>query len=61
MMFMNAEPNAGHMALAKLEREGVLQAVVTQNIDGLHQLAGSKRVYELHGSFTTEIRSKLHY
>ena len=50
MMFMNAEPNAGHMALAKLEREGVLQAVVTQNIDGLHQLAGSKRVYELHGS-----------
>jgi NAD-dependent deacetylase len=50
MLFMNAEPNAGHMALAKLEREGVLQAVVTQNIDGLHQLAGSKRVYELHGS-----------
>ncbi len=43
-------PNAGHRALAKLEQQGVLKAVVTQNIDGLHQLAGSKTVYELHGS-----------
>jgi len=45
-----AKPNAAHLRLAKLEREGKLKAVVTQNIDGLHQAAGSKRVYELHGS-----------
>ncbi len=50
MMFMDAKPNAGHKALAKLEERGILRAVVTQNIDGLHQLAGSKTVYELHGS-----------
>ena len=50
MMFMNAKPNAGHKALAKLEERGILRAVITQNIDGLHQLAGSKTVYELHGS-----------
>lgn len=46
----NVQPNAGHKALAELERRGILKAVVTQNIDGLHQLAGSKTVYELHGS-----------
>lgn len=46
----DAKPNAAHRALAKMEREGRLDAVVTQNIDGLHQAAGSKRVYELHGS-----------
>ena len=45
-----AKPNAAHLRLAKLEREGRLKAVVTQNIDGLHQAAGSKTVYELHGS-----------
>lgn len=45
-----AKPNAAHLALAKLEEEGKLLAVVTQNIDGLHQMAGSKKVYELHGS-----------
>lgn len=45
-----AKPNAAHRKLAELEKEGKLTAVVTQNIDGLHQLAGSKRVYELHGS-----------
>jgi len=50
MLFPNAEPNACHKALARLEREGKLTAVVTQNIDGLHQKAGSERVYELHGS-----------
>lgn len=50
MVFMEAKPNEGHRALAKLEEQGILQAVVTQNIDGLHQLAGSKRVYELHGT-----------
>ena len=43
-----AKPNAAHLRLAKLEREGKLKAVVTQNIDGLHQAAGSKTVYELH-------------
>ncbi|MFH1419991.1 MAG: Sir2 family NAD-dependent protein deacetylase [Planctomycetota bacterium] len=48
--FMSAEPNAGHLALAKLEAEGHFQAVVTQNIDELHQRAGSKRVLEVHGT-----------
>ena len=50
MLFPNAKPNAAHRALAKLEGEGKLKAVITQNIDGLHQQAGSKRVFELHGS-----------
>ena len=45
-----AKPNAAHLRLAKLERDGKCKAVVTQNIDGLHQAAGSKVVYELHGS-----------
>jgi NAD-dependent protein deacetylase/lipoamidase len=45
-----AEPNAGHLALAELERRGLVQAVVTQNIDGLHQRAGSQEVIEVHGS-----------
>lgn len=49
-IFHGIEPNAGHKALAELERRGILKAVVTQNIDGLHQMAGSKNVYELHGS-----------
>ena len=49
-IFRNIQPNAGHKALAELERRGILKAVVTQNIDGLHQLAGSKTVYELHGT-----------
>lgn len=51
MIFPDVKPNTTHLALAKLEREGKLRAVVTQNIDGLHQAAGSKAVYELHGSF----------
>ena len=50
MLFPDAEPNACHKGLAKLEEEGKLRAVITQNIDGLHQKAGSKLVYELHGS-----------
>ena len=50
MLPLGYEPNVTHKALAKWEREGKLSAVVTQNIDGLHQKAGSKRVYELHGS-----------
>ncbi len=49
-VYLDAKPNAGHLALAELERRGILAAVVTQNIDGLHQAAGSKVVYELHGS-----------
>lgn len=48
--FASAKPNAGHLALARLESVGRLTAVVTQNIDGLHQDAGSKRVIELHGT-----------
>ena len=50
MLFPNAEPNRAHKALAKLEKMGKLKAVVTQNIDGLHQAAGSRTVLELHGS-----------
>ena len=50
MMFLDAKPNAAHMKLAQLEAEGKLKAVITQNIDGLHQMAGSKNVLELHGS-----------
>ena len=50
LIYPNAKPNAAHIALAKLEKMGKLKAIVTQNIDGLHQLAGSKNVYELHGS-----------
>ena len=50
MLFPNAEPNRAHKALARLEKMGKLKAVVTQNIDGLHQKAGSREVLELHGS-----------
>ena len=50
LIVKGAKPNAAHLRLAKLEREGRLKAIVTQNIDGLHQAAGSKTVYELHGS-----------
>ena len=50
MLASGAKPNKAHLALAKLEREGRLKAVITQNIDGLHQAAGSREVLELHGS-----------
>ncbi len=50
MLVQGAKSNAAHLRLAALEQEGKLRAVVTQNIDGLHQQAGSRRVYELHGS-----------
>ena len=50
MLFPGAKPNPAHLKLAEWERQGKLTGVVTQNIDGLHQAAGSKRVYELHGS-----------
>lgn len=50
MLCLTAMPNAAHIKLAEMEQKGKLSAVITQNIDGLHQKAGSKRVYELHGS-----------
>lgn len=50
MLCLDAEPNPAHRKLAELEQAGKLSAVVTQNIDGLHQKAGSRKVYELHGS-----------
>ena len=50
MIYQEAKPNSAHKALAKLEEKGKLSAVITQNIDGLHQMAGSKKVLELHGS-----------
>lgn len=50
LVFNDAEPNAAHLKLAELEKSGKLKAVITQNIDGLHQKAGSKEVLELHGS-----------
>ncbi|RRD95388.1 NAD-dependent protein deacylase [Clostridiales bacterium COT073_COT-073] len=50
LVFPEAKPNAAHIALAKLEERGKLKAVITQNVDGLHQAAGSKNVLELHGS-----------
>jgi len=50
MIYKDAKPNSAHYALAKLESLGKVSAIITQNIDGLHQLAGSKKVLELHGS-----------
>jgi NAD-dependent deacetylase len=50
MIYQKARPNKAHLALARLEQSGKLNAVITQNIDGLHQMAGSKVVYELHGT-----------
>ncbi len=60
MLLLDAKPNKCHYALAKLEEEGKLRAVVTQNIDGLHQAAGSKAVYELHGSVHRNYCTKCH-
>jgi NAD-dependent deacetylase len=50
MVYRDARPNKAHMALAELEKRGLIKAVITQNIDNLHQLAGSREVLELHGS-----------
>lgn len=50
MLFPEVKPNRAHLALARLEQEGKVRAVITQNIDGLHQAAGSREVLELHGS-----------
>ncbi|GFP78537.1 NAD-dependent protein deacylase [Clostridium fungisolvens] len=60
LIYPNAKPNAGHLALAKLEEMGKLKAIVTQNIDGLHQAAGSKNVFELHGSVLRNYCTKCH-
>ena len=60
MLCLDAQPNAAHLKLAGLERAGKLKAVVTQNIDGLHQKAGSQTVYELHGSVLRNYCMKCH-
>ena len=60
MIYKNALPNTAHFALAKLEEMGKLKAVITQNIDGLHQVAGSKNVLELHGSIHINYCTKCH-
>ena len=60
LVYPNAMPNGCHIALAKLEEMGKLKAIVTQNIDGLHQAAGSKNVYELHGSVLRNYCMKCH-
>lgn len=60
MLFLDAKPNAAHLKLAEWERQGKLKAVVTQNIDGLHQVAGSKNVYELHGSVLRNYCERCH-
>ncbi len=60
LIYPEAKPNNGHLALAKLEEIGKLKAIVTQNIDGLHQMAGSKNVFELHGSIHRNYCVKCH-
>ena len=60
LIYPDARPNKAHRALAKLEVQGKLKAVVTQNIDGLHQMAGNKNVYELHGSVLRNFCMKCH-
>lgn len=60
MLCLDAKPNAAHKKLAELEQAGKLKAVITQNIDGLHQKAGSKTVYELHGSVLRNYCEKCH-
>lgn len=60
MLVLDAQPNAAHQKLAQLEAEGKLKAVITQNIDGLHQKAGSREVLELHGSVRRNYCMKCH-
>ena len=60
ILITDAQPNPAHLKLAELEREGKLTAVVTQNIDGLHQKAGSKNVLELHGSIHRNYCTRCH-
>ncbi len=59
--FGKAKPNAAHFILAEWEKQGIIKAVITQNIDHLHQLAGSKTVYEFHGTSRFLICSQCHY
>jgi NAD-dependent deacetylase len=60
-MLLDAEPNAGHRALVELERRGLVQAVVTQNIDTLHSRAGSGEVVEVHGSIRRAVCTRCHW
>ena len=60
MLCLTAKPNAAHLKLAQWEKEGKLKAIVTQNIDGLHQAAGSRNVFELHGSVHRNYCEKCH-
>ncbi len=60
IIYREARPNKAHLALAELERKGKLKAVITQNIDGLHQMAGSKNVIELHGSIHRNFCTNCH-
>ena len=60
MIFADAKPNKAHIKLAELEKQGKLKAVITQNIDGLHQMAGSRNVIELHGSVHRNYCEKCH-
>lgn len=60
MLCLDAQPNAAHIKLAELEQSGKLKAIVTQNIDGLHQKAGSKNVLELHGSVHRNFCQRCH-
>lgn len=60
MIFTDAKPNTAHIRLAELEQEGHVKAVITQNIDGLHQMAGSKEVLELHGSIHRNYCERCH-
>lgn len=60
MLLFGAKPNKAHLKLAEMEKKGILKAVITQNIDGLHQAAGSKTVYELHGSVHRNYCMKCH-
>lgn len=60
MIFADAKPNKSHIKLAELEKQGKLKAVITQNIDGLHQMAGSRNVIELHGSVHRNYCEKCH-
>ncbi len=60
MIYKNASPNKAHIKLAELESQGKLKAIITQNIDGLHQAAGSKKVLELHGSVLRNYCERCH-
>lgn len=61
MLLLDKKPNAAHIFLTELEKAGKLKAVITQNIDGLHQMAGSKKVLELHGSVHRNYCMKCHH